>query len=150
MNWLMTIYAALLFFVLTPAILVRLPPKGGKFMVAAVHALVFALIFHFTSGFVGGGGNVEEGYPDGYSGRCGTYLGCRRYTTCQSNRCTKPGINGQILGDSFQLYEGKPCDSNACPSGYRCMNRDINSNNNTNKLWVYDTSNVPRKFCVKS
>jgi len=48
MNWAVTFYAAILFFVLTPAVLVRLPPKGGKFTVAAVHAVVFALIFHFT------------------------------------------------------------------------------------------------------
>ena len=48
MNWTVTFYAAILFFVLTPAVLVRLPPKGGKFTVAAVHALVFALVFHFT------------------------------------------------------------------------------------------------------
>lgn len=48
MNWAVTFYAAVLFFLLTPAVLVRLPPKGGKFTVAAVHALVFALIFHFT------------------------------------------------------------------------------------------------------
>ena len=48
MNWTVTFYAAILFFLLTPAILVRLPPKGGKFTVAAVHALVFALVFHFT------------------------------------------------------------------------------------------------------
>jgi hypothetical protein len=52
MNWAVTFYAAILFFVLTPAVLVRLPPKGGKFTVAAVHALVFALIFHFTHKFV--------------------------------------------------------------------------------------------------
>lgn len=52
MNWSVTVYAAILFFVLTPAVLVRLPPKGGKFTVAAVHALVFALIFHFTHKFV--------------------------------------------------------------------------------------------------
>jgi hypothetical protein len=48
MNWSVTFYAAILFFILTPAILVRLPPKGGKYTVAGVHALVFALIFHFT------------------------------------------------------------------------------------------------------
>jgi hypothetical protein len=48
MNWAVTFYAAILFFVLTPAVLVRLPPKGDKFTVAAVHGLVFALIFHFT------------------------------------------------------------------------------------------------------
>jgi hypothetical protein len=48
MNWSVTVYAAILFFVLTPAVLVRLPPKGSKFTVAAVHAVIFALIFHFT------------------------------------------------------------------------------------------------------
>jgi hypothetical protein len=48
MSLLVSLYAAVLFFLLTPAILVRLPPSGGKFTVAAVHALVFALIFHFT------------------------------------------------------------------------------------------------------
>ena len=52
MNWAVTFYAAILFFVLTPAVLVRLPPKGGKFTVAAVHAVVFALFFHFTHKFV--------------------------------------------------------------------------------------------------
>jgi len=52
MNWSVTFYAAILFFVLTPAVLVRLPQKGGKYTVAAVHALVFALIFHFTHKFV--------------------------------------------------------------------------------------------------
>ena len=48
MNWVVALYAAFLFFLLTPAILVRLPPKGDKFTVAAVHAFVFALIFYFT------------------------------------------------------------------------------------------------------
>lgn len=48
MNWAVTVYAAILFFVLTPSILVRLPPNGSKFTVAAFHALVFALVFHFT------------------------------------------------------------------------------------------------------
>lgn len=48
MNWAVTVYAAILFFVLTPAVLVRLPPNGSKLTVAAVHAVVFALVFHFT------------------------------------------------------------------------------------------------------
>lgn len=53
MNWIITIYIALLFFVLTPGVLLRLPPKAGLMTVAAVHALVFALIWHFTHKFVG-------------------------------------------------------------------------------------------------
>ena len=48
MSLLVSLYAAVLFFLLTPAILLRLPANGSKFVVAAVHALVFALIFHFT------------------------------------------------------------------------------------------------------
>lgn len=48
MSLVVSLYAAILFFLLTPAILLRLPPSGGKYTVAAVHALVFALIFHFT------------------------------------------------------------------------------------------------------
>lgn len=48
MNWAVTIYSAILFFILTPNILVRLPPKSSKFVVAATHAVIFALIFHFT------------------------------------------------------------------------------------------------------
>jgi hypothetical protein len=52
MNLIVTIYSALLFFVLTPGILLSLPPKGKPITVAIVHAVVFALVFHFTHKFV--------------------------------------------------------------------------------------------------
>ena len=52
MNWIITIYIALLFFALCPGILVSLPPKRGKFTTAAVHAFIFAIVFHFTHKFV--------------------------------------------------------------------------------------------------
>ncbi len=48
MNWAVTVYAAILFFVLTPGVLVSLPPKATKLVVAGTHAVVFALIFGFT------------------------------------------------------------------------------------------------------
>jgi len=48
MNWVVTLYSAILFFVLSPGILLRLPSNGSKFTVAAVHAVVFAILFHFT------------------------------------------------------------------------------------------------------
>ena len=35
---------ALLFYVLTPGILLRLPPGGSQMTVAATHALVFAVV----------------------------------------------------------------------------------------------------------
>ena len=44
----MCIYVFFLFFLLTPGIFVSLPPKGSKYVVAAVHALVFTVILHFT------------------------------------------------------------------------------------------------------
>ena len=48
MNLQCTLYVAALFFILTPGILLSLPAKGSKYMVAATHALVFAVIYHFT------------------------------------------------------------------------------------------------------
>ena len=65
MHVLMTLYVALLFFVLTPSILVSLPPKGNKFTVAAVHAVIFALIFHFSHKLVHGFLSGLEGFQEG-------------------------------------------------------------------------------------
>lgn len=48
MSVVMFFYAFLLFFVLTPGILLSLPPKGSKIVVALTHAFVFALVWHFT------------------------------------------------------------------------------------------------------
>ena len=42
------LYVAVLFFVLSPGVLVSLPSGGSKLTIAAVHALVFAIVFHFT------------------------------------------------------------------------------------------------------
>jgi len=48
MNWLSFVYVAVLFFVLTPGILVSLPPKSSKWVVALVHAIVYTVILTFT------------------------------------------------------------------------------------------------------
>jgi hypothetical protein len=52
MNWVVTIYTALLFFVLTPSVFFRFPANGSKMKVAAVHGLLFAVVWHFTHKFV--------------------------------------------------------------------------------------------------
>lgn len=49
MNIFMALYAFVLFFLLTPGILLSLPPGGSKMMVALTHAVVFALVWHLTS-----------------------------------------------------------------------------------------------------
>lgn len=61
MSLIVSLYAAILFFILTPGVLLRLPKNGGKFTVAAVHALVFALLFHFTHKLVWRLGAKMEG-----------------------------------------------------------------------------------------
>jgi hypothetical protein len=48
MNLITSLYVALLFVLLTPGVLLRLPPKGPLLTAAIVHGLVFALVFHFT------------------------------------------------------------------------------------------------------
>lgn len=45
---LMSLVIAVLFFVLTPGVLVSLPSGKGKLVVAATHAVVFAFVFHLA------------------------------------------------------------------------------------------------------
>ena len=52
MNIFVSLYAALLFVLLTPGILTRLPPTGSKLTVAIVHGLIFAVVYYFTHKFV--------------------------------------------------------------------------------------------------
>lgn len=48
MSLLMSLYMAVLFFVLVPGVLVTLPPGGKKLTAALVHAVVFVLIYQLT------------------------------------------------------------------------------------------------------
>jgi len=42
------LYSVLLFYVLTPGILVTLPKGGSKMVVALTHAVIFAIVCHLT------------------------------------------------------------------------------------------------------
>ena len=48
MNLFVTLYAVILFVVLTPGILLTLPKGGSKLTVAVVHGVVFTLVYNFT------------------------------------------------------------------------------------------------------
>lgn len=48
MNVIVTLYVALLFVALAPGVLLTLPKGGKKLVVAAVHGLVFAIVYQFT------------------------------------------------------------------------------------------------------
>ena len=77
MNIFVTLYSAILFFILTPAVFLRLPPNGSKYTVAAVHAIAFAVIYHFTHKIVWRMSMGMEGFAADYSAsadphNCGT------------------------------------------------------------------------------
>lgn len=52
MDMLMAVYCAILFFVLSPGILLRIPINGSKYVVAGVHAVIFGVLVFFTCNFV--------------------------------------------------------------------------------------------------
>jgi hypothetical protein len=64
--------AVLLFFVLSPSVLVRLPPKGDKYVVAGTHTLVFGILFYFINSLVVFEGFVEGGPESMYESACNT------------------------------------------------------------------------------
>lgn len=65
----MFLFVTLLFFVLTPGIVVTLPPKSNKYVVAGFHGIVFSLVWYFTYKLVW---DEIEG-PASYDGPTSTY-----------------------------------------------------------------------------
>lgn len=51
-SFALSVYSVLLFFILTPGILIRLPVGGSKIAVALTHAVVYGIVWYFTSHFV--------------------------------------------------------------------------------------------------
>jgi hypothetical protein len=51
--------ALILFFILSPGILGKFPPKGNKFIVAIVHALVFSILFSLVLAVLKGNKLIE-------------------------------------------------------------------------------------------
>jgi len=48
MGVFVAVYVAILFFILTPGIVLSLPPGGSKTTVALTHAVVFGLVYFLT------------------------------------------------------------------------------------------------------
>jgi len=46
--WWMAIYASVLFYALTPGVLVSLPPRGSRMTVNLTHAVVFGVVWALT------------------------------------------------------------------------------------------------------
>ena len=87
------LYVVVLFVVLTPGILLRLPPKGSPLVVAIVHGAVFALVLYLTHKIV-------------YRMSMRMHMGMEGFATCndgsmadaKTDKCndgSKPGFSPQ-------------------------------------------------------
>jgi hypothetical protein len=114
MSWIFSLYVAFLFFILTPAILVRLPPKAGKYTVAGFHAVVFALVLHFTGKIVLNFSRSLEGFQEGiavdkarFNQKCnknmmnGTTGEDEDYYLC-NNALNLKAVNKECAGPGFE------------------------------------------------
>ena len=92
MSFVVALYAAILFFILSPNVLLRLPKKGSVRVVAAVHAVVFGLVLLFTCKFVwkmSMGGmmpKIKEGLP---GDQCVENGNCEGGELCIDLKCAK-------------------------------------------------------------
>ena len=57
MGLFVALFCSVLFFILTPSILLRIPKNGSKYTVAAVHAFVFGVVFFLLHKFIWRVGN---------------------------------------------------------------------------------------------
>jgi len=76
----MSLFVAALFYVLTPGILLTLPKGGSKVMVAATHAVVFALVYHFSHKMVSKAIYGYEGFKPNTDAKTATKLGAKTAT----------------------------------------------------------------------
>ena len=64
MNLFVSLYVALLFVLLTPGILITLPPGASKLTAAVTHGLVFALVYHLSCKMVWRMSTRLDGFQD--------------------------------------------------------------------------------------
>ena len=119
----MYIWLGVLFFVLSPGVLVTLPPVGRKMLMsgktslvaAAVHAVVFWLVLKYLSSCEG----FQTTYSAPVTGRpvgtnCTSSSGCDYGLICtlvnKQRKCANP--TGDITCS--------PTNTSLCPSGYSC------------------------------
>jgi hypothetical protein len=95
------LYLIALFVALTPGILLTLPPKGSKLVVAITHGIIFVLLFCMTyktisriDGFtpVTDSANIVQPCQNGTSGVNGTCLTCYTGYMLNANNLCVPII----------------------------------------------------------
>jgi len=62
MNFIVALYTSILFFILSPGILLCLPSRSAsKYTIAMVHAAIFGLLIYFSQNIVWQLSNIVEG-----------------------------------------------------------------------------------------
>lgn len=99
MNLLMIAFTVILFVLLTPGVLLSLPPKGTLLTQAVVHGLVFALVYHFTHKAVWMWSKQMDGFDDMEGDQAnGEQMGAApQGSMCKtSDQCMSGACNGGI------------------------------------------------------
>ena len=105
MKIIISLFAGLLFFILTPNILLRLPKDGSKHTVAGVHAVVFALAIYLLHLFLESlihSVNLKEGVDPVY------------YTT---DKCDVEDPSGEFMKDNEDQCVARPTSTASTAPG---------------------------------
>lgn len=75
------LYLMVLFFILTPGVLLTLPSKGSVYLVALVHAIVFGIVYKLTHKM------VYQYFNEGFNDNTITSVPCNSNSDCLSSNC---------------------------------------------------------------
>lgn len=87
-----SLFAAVLFYLLTPNMFLRLPKNGSKMVVAATHAVIFGLIYYFLHVMVFKFFNPHAKFFEGLETMVPTTPPAMVVTTNPSVATTKPSV----------------------------------------------------------
>jgi len=135
MNLIVAIYSALLFYILSPGILINLPLKLNKWLRAGVHAILFAFFLHgsfshFYEGMVSVGQTTYTPDPTSMTNPSGP----PPVSNCTEMTLNKTNNEGQVCQKKGENYIWViPCNlSNVGKtnvSGQRCTSQDQRGGN---------------------
>jgi hypothetical protein len=122
---------AVLFFVLSPGVLLTLPPVGRKIFMsgktslvaAAVHAVVFWLVLKYLNSC-----GVFEGFQEGVGKSCNANMPCNNGLVCFKGNC-KPYTT---IGNRC-MPGNPPCSPGLECSGFSCKQKNIPKDGECNK-----------------
>ena len=120
MNWLMSLFVVFLFVVFTPGVLFVVPRGGKKNTVALTHAVIFALVYHFTHKFVW---DMTRNYEGFASATCNKYSYRGPLISCPSGQqCTQDP--GTFKGTCNPIPCGGTTNGACTSQQEKCMNVD--------------------------